>query len=435
MKKNPGEKPSGNSKKKRKISFVNDELSILLYHKYFRDGHKLLRPEKTENILRRSLHYKVSTNNVENLERVVKSGTEPELFALLQALERNPEITTDKATSLIALIGRSYFTDFALGRLLGSLVDDDNSWEELLSNILKSKWSETNNKRLLESLLKVAMLSNIDILSEEDIKKIAADKIETDLILAFSDYCSLFKKSSFLPYISSLFAKISKNNPALGFFLEDNIYELDTNKVAKNCNNSSLFCQWLELSNFLKNTIDDSATTVLQFMFYGDPSMSGKKNTGGLTTFLIALGNELAKKMNLITIGVLPVVKPHVESMYEAIAEHHALLRIPLYIASSNQNEFIEKFSHVKRIITRVLKLASLDRQIVHLRYSDHASLAATEASKELNNKICFTVTTDPHIKMIDVEGKLANVDLETAGYMLSRLNAAEEIIKLSDRL
>lgn len=302
------------------------------YYNYLGRNYKPTRPENTKNMLRRCLYYTVSTNNADSLEHVIKSGTEPELFSLLQALKKQSGIITNK---IGALIGKSFVTDFALGRLLRLLIENDSSREECLRNHLKNRWSETNDGRLLESLLKVAMLSAVDFLMKEDINKIVGKRTKADLILAFSDYCSLFKKSIFLSHISSIFNEISRNDPALGFFIEDNLYELNKNKVTKKRDNSSLFFQWKELSGFLKNIVADSETTVLQFMFYGDPSMSGKKNTGGLTTFLIALGNELAKKANVITIGILPVVKTHEGSIYKAISEHHALLRIPLYITSS----------------------------------------------------------------------------------------------------
>ncbi|TYB81558.1 MAG: hypothetical protein FXF54_14570 [Kosmotoga sp.] len=412
------------------LTFINDELSMLLYYNYSSIDYNSNSLKYAESILKRSLFYKPFTKNIEDLEKAVKSITELELFSLLQSLRSTPEMISNKTEFLISFAGKSSQIDFALGRLLGSAVNSNILSEKNLRNYLRNNWLKTNDERLLESFLKISMLSEIDFLSKEDVEKIIGKKSETDLLLAFSDYCSIFEKREFVTTIHSLFNELIDYNPALSFFFEDNLKEIDNKR-----NGFHLSYEWNNLTNLFKDFVEVADSTLLQFMFYGDPAMTGKKNTGGLTTFLIALGNELSKKMNVITIGVLPVGKTNTGKIYKAISKHHTLLRIPLYITHSVQNEFIDKFTHIKRMIKRLLEILPVKKLKAHLRYSDHASLAAAETLKALSNKVFFTITADPHIKMVNSEGKIVNPDNETASIMLSRLYASEEIVKIADRL
>lgn len=175
--------------------------------------------------------------------------------------------------------------------------------------------------------------------------------------------------------------------------------------------------------------------SIMQSMFYGDFTDSGKGDTGGLSVLLKNLGDEIAKDQRVSSIFTI-VIPQHLSLPFITYYhENHILIRIPIYLDHTTTDSFVKRELFVKRFITTFLKKADIHPNIFHVRYLDNASKAVAYVSKKIGSKLVATLTPDPHRNMIDENGELI---LFTQSELIEKLNKimiGDELIDISDGL
>lgn len=96
---------------------------------------------------------------------------------------------------------------------------------------------------------------------------------------------------------------------------------------------------------------------------------------------------------------------------------------------------FLKKEQLIKRAIGRFLKKLEIEPDIFHVRYLDNASKAVALLSKQLDKKLVFTLTPDPHRNMTNADGTLKIFDANEFFQKLNKIKIGDELISESDQI
>ncbi len=113
--------------------------------------------------------------------------------------------------------------------------------------------------------------------------------------------------------------------------------------------------------------------------------------------------------------------------------KNHWLVRLPLYLDKDDKLVFVKKELVIKRFIKKFLQRLATPLDIFHLRYLDNATKACASCVLELNAKLIFTITPDPHRKMVTEDGRLRSYSLEDTMEMLNKIDIGDELLTLAD--
>lgn len=176
---------------------------------------------------------------------------------------------------------------------------------------------------------------------------------------------------------------------------------------------------------------DPDKMTIVQTMFYGDPFSLGMGNSGGLGLLLKNLGNSLAENIEIEKIITLTASRKldFGWKLMEKAAPNHYVFRMPLDLDSSNPGDFATKELMIKRTIKKHLRCLGIKPDIFHIRYLDNASLAVAKAASELNSKIVFTLTPDPHRNMVEKTGSLKIFNPDETLTLINKISVGDEIL------
>ena len=194
---------------------------------------------------------------------------------------------------------------------------------------------------------------------------------------------------------------------------------------------------YLAYLNFIteKKVIKESGIVVVQTMFYGDPEYSGKGQSGGLGTLLKSLGNQLIKHQQISQIITLTINNDwHEQKPFMSQYDNgHWLIRLPVYLNMEDPHAFVRKELSIKRAVARFLSQWQIKPNIFHVRFLDNASKAMALLSKEIQAKLVFTLTPDPHRNMADEDGNIACFKVEETLEKLNKISRGDELLVMTD--
>jgi D-inositol-3-phosphate glycosyltransferase len=145
--------------------------------------------------------------------------------------------------------------------------------------------------------------------------------------------------------------------------------------------------------------------TVAQSMLMGRFTRPGEGNSGGLAVFLSNLGSALANH-NVVArmVTVTLADEAHLEnqrSLMDEITPGHWVLSLPIpLLHEADQQDMMQHESTITWWARQLLTRYRLVPDVVHVRYADNGSLAIARTAKQLDAKVVFTVTPDPHRTM-----------------------------------
>jgi glycosyltransferase involved in cell wall biosynthesis len=172
--------------------------------------------------------------------------------------------------------------------------------------------------------------------------------------------------------------------------------------------------------------------SLIQCMFHGDPSRSGRGSSGGIGTLLAELGNAMPATAGGVA---TPVLYDRGRSNYpylalERYAPNHSIIRLPLSLPAPAPSGFIEGRESITRALVAALTALGIAPQIIHVRFLDDASLAAADAARELGAKLVVTITPDPHRQLCDAEGRIRRYPADTALDFLNKILIGDELLR-----
>lgn len=186
---------------------------------------------------------------------------------------------------------------------------------------------------------------------------------------------------------------------------------------------------------FERKTIQAPGIVVVQTMFYGDPEDSGKGQSGGLGTLLKSLGNQLSKQPEISLVVTLTIRQDWQDQtpFFQQYNSKHWLVRLPIYCNLEQPHAFVKRELSIKRAVSRFFRQWQLAPDLFHVRYLDNASKAIALLSNELQAKLVFTLTPDPHRNMTDANGNIVCFKVEDTLEKLNKITIGDELLAMTD--
>lgn len=300
---------------------------------------------------------------------------------------------------------------------------------------------ECNDSRLY-NLLDICIECNIDALDEDNLS-IILKKYQRDfsMLAMIIDYIHYFKKKSCTNFLYSVFDDEYPENikmQILNVFAD--LYSIDKldnsfiQETIKHEKNQRIYKDYIK---FLKKevSLNGEGLTLVQSMFYGDCESSGKGKSGGLCVLLKSLGNQLAKHSEVSMIITLTISNDWTEgkSLIHHYSDKHWFVRLPIYLDLSEDDMFLKRQLFIKRSIKRFIERSNAQPDIFHIRYLDNASKSVALLSKELEKKLVFTLTPDPHRNMSDSNGNLRDYSVMEILEKLDKISIGDELLTKGD--
>ena len=310
-------------------------------------------------------------------------------------------------------------------------------FEKNIRDIIGKK--KYNNHKLYH-ILDICIECNLDILEDNDLLYIFEEyKLDLDLISITIDYLDVFKRYGFKDYIVNLLKhdyheniKIQILNLILNMNSQEKIDKDFINRNIRTDKNKVFIDNYIDFLN-RKFVFKNKGITIIQSMFYGDFEDSGKGNNGGLAILLKSLGDEISKDERIAFIFTIGITDTLDKAFITYSKDKHVFIRLPIFIDRSLSDPFIKRELFIKRYVKDFLKSADINPDIFHIRYLDNASRAISSLNEELNKKLVFTLTPDPHRNMFDESGELQKFDLGELLEKLNKIRIGDELIYKSD--
>ncbi|WP_416144126.1 glycosyltransferase family 4 protein [Planococcus koreensis] len=375
---------------------------------------------KSETITSEERRWKEQIRTIKQLEREQKLG-EKEIEELLSFLGEHPSIDRFTVDAVLKL-----FNDETKG-----IVADKT--KELLA-------TQQYDSQQLYHVLDICIECGLDVLSDDDIFfMLQKYKSDAEIVSILLDYIACFNRQGFKDPLYELLTfhypdsiKIQAINGLRNLYSMETVNQSFVEKNVINDNNNVFFQGYMD---FLHTgfTFENKGTSILQSMFYGDFEDSGKGNNGGLAVLLKGLGEEIAKDNSVSYVFTLTIAQDLTKPFISFYGDKHVLIRLPIYLDQSVRDKFIKRELFIKRQIAHFLKQANLKPDVFHIRFLDNASKAVAHLCKELNRKLVFTLTPDPHRNMFDGAGQLKELGFNGLIEKLNKIKIGDELIDISD--
>jgi glycosyltransferase involved in cell wall biosynthesis len=175
--------------------------------------------------------------------------------------------------------------------------------------------------------------------------------------------------------------------------------------------------------------------TLVQCMFYGDPSRSGRGSSGGIATLLNELGNTIPEEAGGVVTLVLYDTErsPYPFVPVEQISKTHSIIRVPVTLLEPAPQGFLLGREKLMRALESALKQHNLTPKVIHVRFLDDASLAAGRLAKKIGAKLVATITPDPHRQLCDLSGNIRRFTEEEALTYLNKILIGDMLVEMAD--
>ena len=357
----------------------------------------------------------------------------------IKQIERKKKLGEKEIDELYSFLGDdSYIDRFIVDTILKLFNEDIKQIVEKKTKDLISQQQYDSQK--LYHVLDICIECDIDILSGNDILfMLQKYKLDLDIISILMDYMDSFKRQEFKDHIYKLLTLDYPDNIKIQILnLLVKLYSIETvdqSFVKKNIINEKNKVFYDSYINFLNTDFkfEKQGILILQSMFYGDFEDSGKGNNGGLAVLLKGLGEEISKDSSISYVVTITITQELNKPFIRFYGDKHLFMRLPIYLDQSVSDKFIKRELFIKRYIGNFLKQSEIKPDVFHIRFLDNASKSVAHLCKELNRKLVFTLTPDPHRNMFDGSGHLKELGFKELIEKLNKIKIGDELIYTSD--
>lgn len=351
----------------------------------------------------------------------------------IKQLERKKKLDEKEVDELLSFLGEHSTIDRFIVDTVIKLFNDEN--KQIIENKTKEILGEQQyDNQKLYHVLDICIECSIDILSDGDILLMLQKyKQDLEVISILMDYMDRFNREGFQDHLSALLAmdypdsiKIQAVNVLRKLYPKAMV---DQSSVEKNNVFFEGFMDFLHADH----KFEKPGVSILQSMFYGDFEDSGKGNNGGLAVLLKGLGEEISKDRRISYVFTITITQELTKPFISFHGNNHVLIRLPIYLDQAVRDKFIKRELFIKRQIAHFLKQANIEPDVFHIRFLDNASKAVAHLCKELNRKLVFTLTPDPHRNMFDEKGQLKELGFDELLEKLNKIKIGDELIDTSD--
>lgn len=351
----------------------------------------------------------------------------------IKQLEQKKKLGEKEIDELLSFLGEHSTIDRFIVDTVIKLFNDET--KQIIENKTKEILGEQQyDNQKLYHVLDICIECSIDILSDGDILLMLQKyKHDLEVISILMDYMDRFNRQGFQGHLSAL----------LAIDYPDSI-KIQTVNVLRKLHPQAMVDQsFLEknkvffegFTDFLHadHKVERPGISILQSMFYGDFEDSGKGNNGGLAVLLKGLGEEISKDRRVSYVFTITITQELTKPFISFHGNNHVLIRLPIYLDPGVRDKFIKRELFIKRQIAHFLKQANIEPDVFHIRFLDNASKAVAHLCKELNRKLVFTLTPDPHRNMFDGKGQLKELSFDELLEKLNKIKIGDELIDKSD--
>lgn len=362
-----------------------------------------------------------------------------EQIRTIKQLELKKQLSETEIEQWITFLGEHPTTDrFIVDAVLNALDDDTKPiLERKITDLLAS---QDYGSQKLYHVLDICIECGIDSVSDDDLSfMLETYKEDLEITSLLLDYLERFSRTGFQDAIYNVLALDYPNSIKIqGINVLRNVYPtevLDPSVMQNNVVNDHNKVFMESYLDFLESdfAFDKQGISILQSMFYGDFEDSGKGNNGGLAVLLKSLGEEVSKDSRISHVFTITITQESNKPFISFHGDKHIFIRLPIYLDQSRSDKFIKRELFIKRQIANFLKSSNIKPDVFHIRFLDNASKAVAHLSKELNSKLVFTLTPDPHRTMFEASGQLKELAFNELIEKLNKIKIGDELIRTSD--
>ncbi|MFC4714181.1 glycosyltransferase family 4 protein [Planococcus dechangensis] len=362
-----------------------------------------------------------------------------EQIRMIKQLELEKKLGEQEINGWISFLGEHPTTDRFIVDAILKLSNDE--MKQIVEGKIKDLLAtQQYDSQKLYHVIDLCIECGMDLLSDDDIL-LMLEKYKQDLeiISILLDYMDRFNRQGVKDSIYQLLAfdypggiKIQGINVLRSLYPTETIDQSFVENHIRTENNKVFVDSYLD---FLETdlTFDKQGVSILQSMFYGDFEDSGKGNNGGLAVLLKSLGEEVSKDSRIAHVFTITITQESNKPFISFHGDKHVFIRLPIYLDQSRSDKFIKRELFIKRQIANFLKRSNIKPDVFHIRFLDNASKAVAHLSKELNSKLVFTLTPDPHRTMFDGSGHIKELGFNELIEKLNKIKIGDELIRTSD--
>lgn len=362
-----------------------------------------------------------------------------EQIQTIKQLELNKQLSEKEIDELLSLLGEHSTTDrFIVDAVLTVFNDEVKQIVERKTKDVLVNHQYDNQK--LYHILDLCIECGMDSLSDGDISFMFEKyKQDLEIMSLLLDYLERFNRQGFKDLLRELLASDYPDGIKIqGINLLRSVYPMETTDQSFVQNNimndkNKVFIE--SYMDFLQNdfNFEKQGISILQSMFYGDFEDSGKGNNGGLAVLLKSLGEEVSKDERIAHVFTITITQESNKPFISFHGDKHVFIRLPIYLDQSRSDKFIKRELFIKRQISQFLKRLNIAPDVFHIRFLDNASKAVAHLAKELNSKLVFTLTPDPHRNMFDGSGHIKELGFNELIEKLNKIKIGDELIRTSN--
>ncbi|MBV1756887.1 MAG: glycosyltransferase family 4 protein [Dethiosulfatibacter sp.] len=362
-------------------------------------------------------------------------------IASIRTLYTKETVNEDQIIQVLSYLGENDYID----RYIVGLLIKHKAFlaESKLSGIFMNMLIDTENSSYkLCHLLDICIECDCSFLEGENLKNVFRQyENDFDGLSMLIEYMAHFRIDDFA---NTLLDQLTHDYPeSIKLQIVDlliqcnsenkNISELIRLKIPLE-NKSKVFLDYLDFTSG-GVLLNEEGIVVIQAAFFGNPEFSGKGISGGLGTLLRTLGNQLAKQEELSNVITLTINNDWSDGkpFMGYLGDHHLIVRLPVFLNALVPTVFVRKELSIKRAVDRFMKKWQVKPDIFHVRYLDNASRSIALLCKEMDVKLVFTLTPDPHRNMVDQEGVLARFKIEETLEKLNKIIVGDELLAIAD--
>ena len=435
----------------KEFSWITDEFSALRYISYINDQTRST-PDFSGTSTNPFISSYVTEFSAESGAAVNMrhKGSEIQILSHLYGVSmKGQSLSPEEFSGFIS--GNDYKNTVLKDILFDGKLKEPAEFQELLKRRLPTAHSSE-----LKLLLELAARLKTYI-PQGQLADLMECKADSEIAIATVDYAGALGRTDCLGFLERYLGSWQCHGPAFLVALVDVLGQIGDERTADSLRTfdktfhlsgtEELLHYLTELSikeiygDLLPVTEDrEKGLSVAQFMFYGDPEDSGKAGSGGLGTLLTALGERIpavdSSIEGVFTFVLVPINEFGDRKPVVASSTGHTVIRLPIFEKSEyDETVFLRGEDRIKRGMARAMYRYRIAPDIFHVRYSDNASKVITELATELNKKLVFTVTPDPHRRFCDASGRPVSPDTFSSAKMLNSVYIADKIIDRTQNL
>ncbi|ANU26397.1 glycosyltransferase family 4 protein [Planococcus versutus] len=362
-----------------------------------------------------------------------------EQIRTIKRIEQKKKLGEKEIHELYSFLGEDSYTDRFIVDTVLKLFNDEV--KQLIIKKTKDLLSQQqHDSQKLYHVLDICIECDIDGLSDDDlVGMLQKYELDLDMVSILLDYLEHFKRQGFKEYLYNLLTLAYPDNLKVQVWsVLESLYSIETidqSIVKKNIINDKNKVFYDSYHNFLHTDykFEKQGISILQSMFYGDFEDSGKGNNGGLAVLLKGLGEEISKDSSVSYVFTITITQELTKPFISFYGDEHVFIRLPIYLDPSVSDKFIKRELFIKRFIGNFLKQSKIKPDVFHIRFLDNASKSVAHLCKELNRKLVFTLTPDPHRNMFDGAGHLKELSFKELIEKLNKIKIGDELIDISD--